>query len=197
MIHPSNLTAYTYYYAIHTTMFCIVHSLTLIFVLSIKTNKPIKNKKMKKRILLLSIVLVSFTAFSFAADAPHNISKNVISSIKKEFGDVRDIKWQSSKNFVKAEFTVNDKVLYAYFNNNGDLIAVTRFISSSNLPLDLTRSLQKNFNSYWISDLFEILTENGTEYYATLENADQIVVLKSEGISGWQTFQKEKKENAE
>ena len=31
---------------------------------------------MKKRILLLSIVLVSFTAFSFAADAPA-ISKNV------------------------------------------------------------------------------------------------------------------------
>jgi len=41
---------------------------------------------MKKRILLLSIVLVSFTAFSFAADAPA-ISKNAISSFNKQFSN--------------------------------------------------------------------------------------------------------------
>ena len=37
-IHQAFFTVYTYYYAIHTTMFCIVHTLTLIFVLSITTN---------------------------------------------------------------------------------------------------------------------------------------------------------------
>ncbi len=37
-IHQPFFTVYTYYHAIHTTMFCIVHTFTLIFVLSIKTN---------------------------------------------------------------------------------------------------------------------------------------------------------------
>jgi hypothetical protein len=149
---------------------------------------------MKKRILLLSIVLVSFTAFSFAADAPA-ISKNVVSSFNKQFSNARDIKWESQANFIKAQFTINDMVLFAYFNNNGELIAVTRFISPNQLPLELLTSLKKTNTGYWISDLFEIQTESGTAYYATLENADQIVVLKSEGISGWQTFQKEKKDD--
>ena len=151
---------------------------------------------MKKKILLLSIVLVSFTAFSFAADAPV-ISKNVISSFNKEFSNARDIKWENQANFVKAEFTVNDMVLFAYFNKNGELLAVTRFISPNQLPLEILTTLKKIHTGYWISDLFEIQTESGTAYYATLENADQISVLKSEGISGWQTFQKEKKNNAE
>jgi hypothetical protein len=151
---------------------------------------------MKKRILLLSIVLVSFTAFSFAADAPA-ISKNVISSFNKLFSNARDIKWENQSNFVKAEFTVNDMVLFAYFNKNGELLAVTRFISPNQLPLEILTSLKNNYSGYWISDLFEIRTDNGTSYYATLENADHTIILKSEGTSGWQTYQKVMKSHAE
>ena len=151
---------------------------------------------MKKRILLLSIALVSLTAFSYAADAPA-ISKNVISTFNKEFSNARDIKWEQQADFIKAQFTMNDMVLFAYFNNNGDLIAITRFISPKQLPLEILTSLKKDYTGYWISDLFEIQSEAGTAYYATLENADQVIVLKSEGTSGWQTFQREKKEHAE
>ena len=153
---------------------------------------------MKKRILLLSIVLVSFTAFSFAADAPVSVSKNVISSFNKQFSNARDIKWESHADFVKAQFSMNDIVLNAYFNQSGDLIAITRFISPSQLPLVLLNSLKKQYPSgYWVSDLFEIETEAGTSYYATFESADQTIILKSDGISGWNTFQKDKKNNAE
>ena len=151
---------------------------------------------MKKRILLLSIVLVSFTAFSFAADAPA-ISKNVIHSFNQQFSNAKDIKWERTANYIKAGFTINDMVLYAYFNNSGELIAVTRFISPNQLPLQILNSLKKQNTGFWISDLFEIETESGTDYYATIENADQIIVLKSEGTSGWQTFQQIKKVNAE
>ena len=151
---------------------------------------------MKKRILLLSIVLVSFTAFSFAADAPA-ISKNAISSFNKQFSNASDIKWEHRANFEKSHFTINDVVLYAYFNNNGELLALTRFISPNQLPLELLTYLKKDHNGSWISDLFEIHTEAGTAYYATLENADQVTILKSEGTSGWQIFQKEKKNNVE
>jgi hypothetical protein len=151
---------------------------------------------MKKRILLLSIVLVSFTAFSFAADVPA-ISKNVISSFNKQFSNARDIKWENQANFSRAEFTMNDMVLFAYFNNNGELLAITRFISPNQLPLQIYSSLKSNYADYWVSDLFEIQTENGTSYYITIQNADQILILKSEGTSGWQTFQREKKAHAE
>ena len=151
---------------------------------------------MKKRILLLSIALVSFTAFSFAAETPA-VSKNIVSSFNKQFSNAHDIQWDTHANYVKAQFTMNDMVLFAFFNENGDLLAITRFISPNQLPLSLLSSLKKDFTNYWVSDLFEIQTEAGTSYYATLENADQTVVLKSEGVSGWMTFQKERKNNAE
>jgi len=150
---------------------------------------------MKKKILLLSIALVSLTAFSFAADAPA-ISKNVISSFNKQFANARDIQWDNRADYIKAQFSMNDMVLFAYFNNSGELLAITRFISPNQLPLELLRSVKK-INGFWISDLFEIQTEAGTSYYATLENADQVIILKSEGTNGWNIFQKEKKRDAE
>jgi hypothetical protein len=151
---------------------------------------------MKKKILFLSIALISITAFSFAADAP-GISKNVVSSFNREFANARDIQWENKADFIKARFTINEKVLFAYFNNSGELIAVTRFISPRELSVPLLTSLKKEFTGYWISDLFEIQTESGTDHYATLENADHILVLKSEGNGNWIIFQKENKGNGE
>jgi hypothetical protein len=150
---------------------------------------------MKKKLLLLSIALVGFTAFSFA-DAPA-INKNVISSFNRQFSSAHDIQWENQVNYIKAQFTMNDMVLYAYFNENGELLAVTRFISTHQLPLSLISTLKKGYDNYWVSDLFEIQTESGTSYYATLESADQILILKSEGISGWNIYKREKGHYAE
>lgn len=152
---------------------------------------------MKKRILFLSLALMSLTAFSYADVAPATVSKYVVTSFNKQFSNASNVKWENTENYIKAQFMVNDVVLSAYFNRNGDLIAVTRFISPSQLPLELQSSLKKVASNHWISDLFEIQSEAGTSYYLTTENADQIVVLKSEGTNGWQVFQKEKKENNE
>ena len=173
-------------------MFCIVHTKTIIFVLSIKSNQPLKNKKMKKRILFLSIALASLSAFSYAADAP--VGKNVLYSFNKEFSKAHDVKWESRKAFIKASFTQDNKVRYAYFNNVGDLIAVTRFITAADLPKELGSPLQKSYASHWISDLFEVETANGYDYYVTIQNADETVILKSEGAAGWQFYKKEIKD---
>jgi hypothetical protein len=152
---------------------------------------------MKKRILFLSIALMSLTAFSYADVAPASISKYVVTSFNRQFSNANNVKWESTENYVKAQFSVNDLVLSAYFNKSGELIAITRNLSPNQLPVSLQMSLNKIVSNHWISDLFEIQTEAGTSYYVTTENADNVIVLKSEGTSGWQLFQKEKKENNE
>jgi hypothetical protein len=147
---------------------------------------------MKKRILLLSFVLVGFIGMSFAADEPY-ISKNVIQAFNQKFSSANETQWENHKTYMRAQFKMNNMVLFAYFNNNGELLAVTRFISPDQLPLALQGTLKTKNEGYWVSDLFEIQTENGTAYYATLENSDQVVILKSEGTGGWGLLHKEKK----
>ena len=72
------------------------------------------------------------------------------------------------------------------------MIALTRNLSSLELPIALQASLKKNYDCYWISDLIEVAREQGTSYYITLENADTKLTLKSSGLD-WSSYKKQRK----
>ena len=73
------------------------------------------------------------------------------------------------------------------------MIAMTRNISSLQLPIALQASLKNKYESYWISGLVEMATDEGTCYYITLENADTKLVLKSDVNSDWSNYKKQRK----
>jgi hypothetical protein len=128
------------------------------------------------------------------ANNEETINQRAVNSFKKEFANAQDVNWVSSKDYVKATFKLNDQVMFAYYDHTGELLVITRNILSNQLPIHLLSGMKKDYQNYWITDLFELLsTENGTSYYVTLENADQKIVLKSTGSSGWDVFKKEKK----
>lgn len=141
---------------------------------------------MKKIIIMLAVAISSFTAFA----SDDNVSSNVLSSFNKEFAGAKNVQWTTTSNYYKASFVFNDQFVSAFYQLDGELIATSRNISSLELPMSLQTNLKKNYNSYWISDLFEISNSEGTSYYITLDKADSKVVLKSSGNGKWETFKK-------
>jgi hypothetical protein len=147
---------------------------------------------MKRTIITLALSLILGTA-SFANNE-ETINAKAEQSFKKEFAQAKDVSWQKAGEMVKATFTLNERVLFAYYSESGDLIAITRNITTDQLPISLQTSLRKSFSGYWVSDLFEMVSGGQTNYYITVENADQKVVLKSEDFGNWSTYRKEKKD---
>jgi len=150
---------------------------------------------MKKRILTL-VLMLSIGFSSVFANNEEGISIKAISAFKKEFAQAKDVKWEAGKEFVKATFEMNGQVMFAYYTPEGEQLAITRNILSSQLPFNLASQLRNNKQS-WITDLFEVASNGETTYYVTLETADSKVVLRSRGISGWDQFKKEKKNTEE
>jgi len=147
---------------------------------------------MKKTIFALALSLVLGTA-SFANN-DESINERAAQSLKKEFAQAKDVSWQKTGDMLRATFTLNERVLFAYYNQSGDLMAITRNITTDQLPIALQTMLRKNYGGYWVSDLFEMVSGGQTSYYVTVENADQKVVLKSEDFGSWSTYRKEKKD---
>ena len=141
--------------------------------------------------------LLAVTVSTGAAFAnEETVSQQVLNSFKKEFVDAKDVNWQSTKEYVKATFSLNDQVMFAYYSQSGELLAITRNISSEKLPISLLTSLKKNYGSYWITELFEMVADGNGTYYITLENADVELVLKSDEFGGWEVYKKSKKNAA-
>jgi hypothetical protein len=151
----------------------------------------LKNKKMKKIIIILALVLTISSSFAFTGREV--INQQALYAFKTEFAGATDATWMVSNNFYKVAFTMNGHKLFAYYNRSGEFMAVTRYISSFQLPHYLQKKLKKSWSNYWISDLFKISNHDETSYYVTLETADSKMVLKSDNGSNWVVFQKTEK----
>ncbi|HEX3768160.1 MAG TPA: hypothetical protein VHT72_07265 [Puia sp.] len=145
---------------------------------------------MKKSIICIALIL-SITSVSVFAGPVHQISKRVEAEFHKRFLNAEDVQWDEPGDFDRATFRINESVLFAYFNPDGELIAVTRNILSDQLPIPLMITLKSNYSTYWIVELFEVHSNGDTHYYVTLNNADQELVFKSEGDE-WKVFDEEK-----
>jgi len=145
-----------------------------------------------KKSLFLAAVAILFTVSSFASPVTGPDNKKAAALFSKVFVNAESVQWEQNSKFLSATFKLNGAFLSAHFSPNAELIGVSRNITSSQLPLHLFAQLKKNYSNYWISELFEYATKEDDSYYVTLENADQILVLKG-GSSGFSIYKKTSK----
>jgi hypothetical protein len=144
---------------------------------------------MKKIIIMLAITISSLAVFA----GEENVNKKVLNAFSREFAGAKDVKWTAHETFYKASFVFNGQYVYAFYQLDGEMMAMTRNISSLDMPMKLQTSLKNNYSGYWISDLFEISNNDGTNYYITMENAGSKIVLKSSSAGDWSVFKKSPK----
>lgn len=142
---------------------------------------------MKKTLLSIALIMVAGISSTFANDND-GINKSVKLSFSRDFSNATNITWQRKTKMVKATFSLDDQILFAYYEPTGVLVAVSKNITTENLPISLQTDLKTNYSTYWISDLFENASKEETDYYVTLENADKKVILQSSGTEGWVVF---------
>lgn len=150
---------------------------------------------MKKIILGIVTMVVVSTSAAFA-NTPNNttgVKQEVEISFKKVFASATNTSWSKINDLYRAQFEMDGQVLFAFLNEDGELVGVYRNILSTQLPLQLSSELKQNYSDYWINDLFEVAKENHTQYYVTIENANHQMVLKSENGIDWIVYSKTKK----
>ncbi|HEX7903340.1 MAG TPA: hypothetical protein VF487_05635 [Chitinophagaceae bacterium] len=145
---------------------------------------------MKRIILLLAITISTLSAF---ARDEEKVSAKVLNAFQTEFTSAKEVNWSAGDNYYKAVFTFNDQHVQAYYSFEGELLGLTRYITSLDLPMHLQTSLKKSYTDYWISDLFEVTKSDSTGYYITLENADSVIIMKATASDNWSVYKKAKK----
>ena len=144
---------------------------------------------MKKLIMLLAITISTLSAFA----NDEKINQKVLHAFQTEFTTAKNARWVTTSDYVKAEFLFNDQHVNAFYTMDGELLGITRNITSLDLPMNLQTGLKKSYADFWISDLFEVTRSDSTGYYITLENAENVIVLKASADNEWSVFKKTRK----
>jgi hypothetical protein len=138
--------------------------------------------------LLFAAALTLATTFSFA----NTNNEEIRTSFRQDFKNAQLMSTEENTNFTKFTFTTNGVIMSAFYSTGGELLAVTRNIVSSQLPINLLTSLKKHYSDTWITDLFEFSRDSQNTYYITLENADTKTTLRSNG-NNWEVYSTTKK----
>jgi hypothetical protein len=137
--------------------------------------------------LIISLVMVLTAAASaFAADI--KVDQRISKAFQKEFSAAKDATWSVESNVYKVTFNYYEKTISAYYDKKGNLIAVTRYMLSTDLPYYLQKELKEYYNEYWLVNLFELSKENGTSYHVVLKNAEETIILSSSENNSWELF---------
>jgi hypothetical protein len=146
-----------------------------------------------KKIIFATAMMLTVGMTSAFARRNDEINNQIATSFSKDFATAKEVKWQKTSKYIKATFTMEGEVMYAYYKDGGELIGIVRNILSDKLPINLMTGLKKNYTSYWISELFEMASEGQSNYYVTLESADETLVLKSTSTNEWSVYKRTKK----
>jgi hypothetical protein len=145
---------------------------------------------MTRTFALAIALLLTLSSFARSADS---ISGDIKTSFKKSFRTAQLMSTETHEAFTKLTFKMNNVIMFAFYSRTGDLLAVTRNIVSSQLPMNLLLSLKNDYSAYWITELFEFNGNDDSCYYVSLESADAKVTLRSIGDS-WEVYTSTKKQ---
>ena len=147
----------------------------------------------KKAAVTMVLLLTLSASFAFSGtNGINDVNNEIRTSFKKDFRNAQLLSTESHKAFTKLTFKMDGLIMSAFYSEGGELLAVTHNILSTQLPINLLMSLRNDYNSYWITELFEFTGDNDSCYYVSLENADSKVTLRSNGDQ-WEVYSSVKK----
>src|SRR5688572_5952530 len=120
-----------------------------------------------KRVFFILTVTLSMMTLSSAANG-FDVAKPVLESFNSSFKNATEVAWTNIEGVYKVSFMMNEQYVSAFYDQEGNMMALTRSISSRNLPLTLQVALKKDYEAFWITDLHEISNEQGTFYLITV-----------------------------
>ena len=142
---------------------------------------------MKKLVLALAVMLVAGPGKA-SANNPVEVNRKVVNAFYSEFNHAKNVSWNESSRYIVAEFSLDNKIMYAYYRPDGSFVGIIHHLLSTDLPDNLRNSLKKKYGSFWVTELFRVENEQGTFYYANLENGTESVLLSSDEYNVWNTY---------
>ena len=148
-----------------TTIFA---ALVLLFSTTASASDPGENE-------LNSVFKMANAKAVYAAD----VTKAVTRAFDKKFSQAENVIWKETESLYFASFKMKENSFTAAYNNEGEMIAISRMVSLDKLPLAVADALAEKYADYVIpAKVTELSMLGETSYYLTVEGKKNYLLLK-------------------
>lgn len=145
--------------------------------------------------MFLILVLVASAITQTVSAADDKVSPRLSQALVKEFSGAKAIHWQAFKgrDIYQASFILNHQRLFAYFNGEGELISVGRYVDLNALPILVSKSIADRFGDFEVKEVVEYTRDGSTQYALVLENSKKTIMANAYSDGGIAIVKKQKK----
>ena len=144
---------------------------------------------MKKFFITLAMAVAVVTV-SFASDGV-KIGRKIQSAFQKEFSEAFNPTWESvGSGIFHVTFTQNSEVMDAYYNEEGQLVSLSRFVSREQLPMLVNKAIDEKLKTADLTQIRELVSENETSYLVTAKKDNNTVIARIYTTGGFQIVKK-------
>lgn len=132
-----------------------------------------------KKILIASLIFVSFVSNSFASDN-EKVSRKAIINLEANYAAAENILWTVTENYVKASFTLDNEKIDVFYDGNGDLIGSSKMMDFDKLPKEAITFLttEYQFPDYQLIECIEFTdADNSKSYFVSFDINGESIVL--------------------
>jgi hypothetical protein len=136
-----------------------------------------------KKLFITAAIATMFSASVFAdgtkkSNTAVNVSYTVLNQFNADFADAKNVVWTVDKTFQKADFVSEGAKMTAFYNLQGQFVALTQSIDTKAIPAKTQLEIAEKYKGYVISDV--IVLQNDTETNPDADEAAYFVDLKSD-----------------
>jgi len=143
-----------------------------------------------KKLFITAAIATLFSASVFAdgtkkAKTEVNVSYSVLNQFTADFSDASNVVWTVNGSFQKADFISGDVKKTAFYNLQGQFVALTQDVDARAIPAKTQKEIAENYKGYTVNEV--IVIQNNTElnpdadetaYFVDLKNDTKEVLVK-------------------
>ena len=142
-----------------------------------------------KTTALAAFMVIAFAASAFAK--PTDVSKYLVKQFQKQFQHADNVTWKTTDRFTSASFNLNGDNVSVFYNNENNIIGISKVISLQDLPKAAQQVISTEYNKYTIVSIIDFTDENANEnYYIQLQNNGKQIILQSDERGHMSDYQK-------
>lgn len=142
-----------------------------------------------KTTAVAAFLFITIAASAFAR--PAEVSKYLMNQFQKQFQYADNVTWKTTDRFTSASFIVNGNEVSVFYNNENNMIGISKTISVQDLPKAAQKVLNTEYSKYTITSVIDFTDENGNEsYYIQLQNNGKQIILQSDNSGRMSDYQK-------
>ena len=136
-----------------------------------------------KKLFITAAIATLFSASVFAdgtkkAKTEVNVSYSVLNQFNADFADATNVVWTVNGNFQKADFVTDNSKKTAFYNLQGEFVALTQDVDARAIPATAQKEIAENYKGYSVSEV--IVVQNNTELNTDADETAYFVDLKSD-----------------